>query len=329
MVKPHGFVLDFIGLFDKLEKALAFDSDEVNAIVKNIDLLKVLFQNKMQQQAPGYLRLIRFGFNDRDVDALIEHFRDPERRKAFFKAYKEIEMLYEIIAPDAFLRPFLDDYTTLCSIYAVIRKEYCQNRTYVDREFQRKTHALVQQHINTLGIGNPGELVAINSDTIALIKQRQEGPERKVINLVKSIERAAQEDRNDPYLIAMAERARLVQEKFEQRQLTTAEALEALLAELAQNEARLKRQAEQGFDGLTFFVCEALRQANVPDPEAVSSQIRSAFSRHPNWRTSEAALRELRQQVTFALVAACDHLERVTPLVETLFTTLAKGERLG
>lgn len=33
MVKPHGFVLDFVGIFDKLEKALAFDSDEVNAIV--------------------------------------------------------------------------------------------------------------------------------------------------------------------------------------------------------------------------------------------------------------------------------------------------------
>jgi len=36
MVKPHGFVLDFVGIFDKLEKALAFDSDEINAIVKDL-----------------------------------------------------------------------------------------------------------------------------------------------------------------------------------------------------------------------------------------------------------------------------------------------------
>ena len=43
MVKPHGFVLDFIGIFDKLEKALAFDSEEINAIVKDLKLLKVLF----------------------------------------------------------------------------------------------------------------------------------------------------------------------------------------------------------------------------------------------------------------------------------------------
>jgi hypothetical protein len=35
------------------------------------------------------------------VDNLIEHFRDKDRRKEFFKEYKEIEMLYEIISPDA------------------------------------------------------------------------------------------------------------------------------------------------------------------------------------------------------------------------------------
>jgi type I restriction enzyme R subunit len=81
-VKPHGFVLDFVGIFDKLEKALAFDSDEINAIVKDIQRLKVLFQDNMKQHAPSYLRLIRFGFNDRDIDGLIERFRDPERRKA-------------------------------------------------------------------------------------------------------------------------------------------------------------------------------------------------------------------------------------------------------
>ena len=40
-------------------------------------------------------------------------------------------------------------------------------------------------------------------------------------------------------------------------------------------------------------------------------------------------LRELRQEITFALVAACEQLDQVTPLVEALFSTLAKGERLG
>jgi type I restriction enzyme R subunit len=92
MVKPHGFVLDFVGIFDKLEKALAFDSDEINAIVKDIALLKQLFKAKMESKAPAYLALVTEGFNDKDVDNLIEHFRDKERRKEFFKEYKEMEI---------------------------------------------------------------------------------------------------------------------------------------------------------------------------------------------------------------------------------------------
>src|ERR1700690_1638989 len=99
-------VLDFVGIFDKLEKALAFDSDEIDAIIKDLGLLKVLFKNKMEQKAPRYLKLVTHGFNDKDVDDLIEHFRDKERRKEFFKEFKELEMLFEIIAPDAFLRSY-------------------------------------------------------------------------------------------------------------------------------------------------------------------------------------------------------------------------------
>jgi type I restriction enzyme R subunit len=85
----------------------------------------------------------------------------------------------------------------------------------------------------------------------------------------------------------------------------------------------------QGFDALTFFVYHSLLEANISNPETVSNQIKAAFVSHPNWKASEAALRELRQQVTFVLFAACDQLEQVTPLVDALFTTLAKGDRVG
>jgi hypothetical protein len=51
------------------------------------------FKNKMEQKAPQYLKLVTHDFNDKDVDDLIEHFRDKERRKEFFKEYKELEML--------------------------------------------------------------------------------------------------------------------------------------------------------------------------------------------------------------------------------------------
>ena len=327
MVKPHGFVLDFVGIFEKLEKALAFDSDEINAIVKDIKLLKILFRNKMEQKVPEYLSLIESGFNDKDVDTLIEHFRDPERRKAFFKEYKEIEMLYEIISPDVFLRPFIETYGTLTAIYQVVRKAYTK-RVQVDREFQRKTEELVRAYVDSYGVKPLEGLIEINSDTIELIKKQNSGDAIKVINLIKAIEKSAEESSDDPYLIAMAKRAQAVQESFENRQSSTAEALEDLLKEVEKNEERKREQAEKSFDGLTYFVYRSLLDAKIDNAEVVSRKIRRAFSDFPNWRVSEDALRELRKKVTFSIYEETEDLNQVASLVNDLFTLLEKADRI-
>ncbi len=148
MVKPHGFVLDFVGIFDKLEKALAFDSDEINAIVKDLGLLKVLFKNKMETQGAGVSRssitheLQRQGRGrpDRalprpgaaegvlqgiqgDRDALRDHL--PGR------------------VPAAVHRRLHDAGS---NIYRVVR-EGLHEAVYVDRDFQKKTNELVQKHV--------------------------------------------------------------------------------------------------------------------------------------------------------------------------------------
>lgn len=327
MVKPHGFVLDFVGIFDKLEKALAFDSDEVNAVIKDLALLKTLFKSKMVQKAPAYLALITRDFDDKDVDGLIEHFRDKDRRKEFFKEYKEIEMLYEIISPDAFLRPYLGDYATLSGVYAVVRKAYGK-MVYVDRDFEKKTNELVQKHIDTSRIQAITQFVAINPETIQLIKDKKGDYNTKVINLVKSIEKAAEEASDDPYLVGMAERAKAVRDNYEDRQASTAEAVAELMKEIEANERRKKEQAAKGLDGLTYFVYAALRDAGISNPEAVSKRIKAAFVEYPHWAASDKDLRQVRQKMTFALCAEEDDLDLVAATVDHLLTQLVKPHNL-
>lgn len=324
MVKPHGFVLDFVGIFDKLEKALAFDSDEVNAIVKDIQLLKILFKNKMEGKAQQYIGIISKDFNDKDVDDLIGYFRDKERRKEFFKEYKEIEMLYEIISPDAFMRPFMEDYTTLSSIYDVVRNAY-RKRIYVDRAFQKKTNELVQSRIGTGYVEHINEFIEINEDTIDYIKNKKGGGNTKVINLVKSIEKQAEEESQDPFLIAMAERARAVQESFEDRQISTQEALNKLYEDIKKDENRKREQAKKGFDGLTFFIYRTLLDAGIEKAEEASSEIKEAFSEHVNWQSSDKDLRELRKKITFTIYKGVDDLDQVTNIVDNFFILLEKA----
>ncbi|HPD50669.1 MAG TPA: hypothetical protein PLW90_08815, partial [Smithellaceae bacterium] len=327
MVKPHGFVLDFVGIFDKLEKALSFDSDEVNAVIKDLALLKTLFKDKMEKKAPEYIALIKRNFDDKDVDGLIEHFRDKDRRKEFFKEYKEIEMLYEIISPDAFLRPYLDNYATLSSIYAVVRKAYAKN-IYVDRDFQKKTNELVQKHVDTNRLQAVTQFIEITPETIALIKEKQDGYNIKIINLIKTIEKIATEESDDPYWIGMAERAKTVQEKYEDRQLATAEAVEKLLKEVEANERRKKEQAEKGFDGLTYFVYSTLTEAGIPKAEEISRKIKTAFAEHPSWAASEKELREVRQKMTFALYAEVDDPDKIKSIVDHLLNLMLRARRV-
>ncbi|MBX2968217.1 MAG: HsdR family type I site-specific deoxyribonuclease [Cyclobacteriaceae bacterium] len=321
MVKPHGFVLDFVGIFENLEKALAFDSDEINAIVKDIQLLKHLFKAKMEKDVPPYLTLIQHNFNDKDTDNLIDHFRDKSKRKEFFKLYKEIEMLYEIISPDKFLRPYIDTYATLSAIYQVVRNAYTK-RVQVDREFQRKTNELVQSKIAGTYPNFGEEFLEINEQSIEYIKKKNENDNTKVINLIKSIEKIADENSDDPFLIGIRERAEVVESNYESRQLSTQEALDELKRIYESDIERKKQQAEKGFDDLTFFIYKTLLTKEAKNPEELTKQIKTEFVNHANWKSSERELRELRQAVYFALMSEEDDIDKVANLVDELFNQL-------
>src|SRR5207249_10710582 len=98
--KPAGFVVDFVGIFERLEKALAFDSDVVTSVIQNIDVLKARFATLMRETAPPYLALCQGPVNDKTVERAIEAFGDKDRRDIFYGFFKELETLYEILSPD-------------------------------------------------------------------------------------------------------------------------------------------------------------------------------------------------------------------------------------
>jgi type I restriction enzyme R subunit len=215
---------------------------------------------------------------------------------------------------------------TLSSVYAVVRNAYAK-KVYADRAFQKKTNELVQKHIGADKLQEVTEFVEINASTIEIIKQQKGGDGTKVINLVKSIEKTAEENSEDPFLVALAERAKAVQESFEDRQTSTAEALSELLAAVEKDQQRRKEQAAKGLDGLTYFVLCKLTDDGIPNPEIVSKKVRDAFAEFPNWRQSETELRELRKKVTFAMFSEEEDVEKLTATVEALFALVQKSFR--
>lgn len=324
MKKPHGFVLDFVGIFDKLEKALSFDSDIVNAVVKDINLLKQLFQKKMDKEGEEFIKLVNAPFTDKEVDKLIEYFKDKSRRAEFVKFYKEIEMLYEIISPDAFLSPYIEKYGLLSNIYKVVHNAYMP-RQYVDREFMRKTENLVKEKTDIYGLKETTEIFEINEKTLQKIKEDSSNDNTKVINLVKSVDKASEDDEKDLILLSMKEKADEIKERYEDSQMTTRQTLKELEALMEQTLNEKKEKSEKHFDDITYFVFKSLREDGFEDSEKIANEIKGEFTKYPYWKESEKDLRELRLSMYASLLGRGKDVDVISKLIDKLFSYLIKN----
>src|SRR5260370_16990421 len=125
-------------------------------------------------------------------------------------------MLYDIVSHYAVLAPVIAEYTKLSAMYAVVRSAYAV-KVYVDKAFQNKTNELVQTHIGVSALKEITDFVAIDANTVELIKKRKGNDGPKGINLIKSIENTAQEPNADPFLITLAYPPKPVHDHLQQR----------------------------------------------------------------------------------------------------------------
>ncbi|PWH20526.1 MAG: deoxyribonuclease HsdR, partial [Ardenticatenia bacterium] len=111
--KTSGLILDFVGVFENLERALAFDSQDVSGVVEGIEVLQQRFAQLMSRGRAEYLTTEHTEItepsssfsvpsvpsvvnNDKLAEAILLRFRDKETREAFYRFFRELEELYEI-----------------------------------------------------------------------------------------------------------------------------------------------------------------------------------------------------------------------------------------
>jgi type I restriction enzyme R subunit len=84
----------------ELKKALQFDPSDVDGVIEDLDLLMRDFLDKIAKASVDYLDAGEGGDADERLERLVYgRFLEPEPRKAFFEAYKDIENLWEILSP--------------------------------------------------------------------------------------------------------------------------------------------------------------------------------------------------------------------------------------
>lgn len=295
-VKPYGFVLDFVGIFEKLEKALAFDSDVVTSVIQNIEVLKQLFGTMMERQAPDYLPFAK-GWDDKAKERAIAHFEDKNRRGDFFKWFRQLQNLYEIISPDAFLRPFLNGYLALSELYALIRSAY-GDRIYVDREISNKTRDLLQKHTISGQLELPGAIHALGPEELAKLRDSDTSDNTKILNLRKILAVTVQDNgAAKPFLLSIGERAEKLAEAYEDRQLTTQQALlefERLAREAT--DADVERQ-RLGLDENSFAIHKTVGDTGDGFDAKQAKGINALFERFPDYRWNKQQESKLRTEL--------------------------------
>jgi type I restriction enzyme, R subunit len=299
-VKPYGFVLDFVGIFEKLERALAFDSDVVASVIQNIDVLKDLFATLMREIAPQYLPLTR-GWDDKAKERAIDHFQDQNRREAFFKFFRQAQNLYDILSPDAFLRPFMEEYLALAELYGLIRNAY-SDRIYVDRELTAKTKRLLQERTQGGEIELPGAIYTLGPTELAALKQSDASETTKVLNLRKILAAVvAQERAAKPFLLSIGERAEVLMQAYEDRQLTTQQVL-AEFEQLAQAYVQADAERQQlEVDENTFAIYTALKPVVTTLQVEQAQAINALFASFPDFQWDEQQRSKLRAELYRAL----------------------------
>ena len=314
--KPFGFVLDFVGVFEKLEKALAFDSDVVASVIQNIDVLKDQFGRMMAEAEARYLPLAR-GTDDKAKDRAIQAFADAGERTAFYEFFKQLQALYDILSPDAFLRPSIEDYQALGMLYGLLRNAY--DRQYVDRELAAKTRALLREQTATYRVELPGAIHELGPRELAALKASDASDTAKVLNLRKVLaETVERELLAKPFLRSIGERAEEIAKAFEERQLTTQAAL-AAFEELAQEYLEADAERERlGLEPNAFAIYVTLkRHCPALDP-AKASEIDRLFAAYPEYVWNETRRNALRTAIYRSLRSVLEPKEIVAVTNEIL-----------
>lgn len=282
--KPAGLIVDYVGVFESLEKALAFDSQDVSGVIEDIELLREGFTKMIGRARTEHLPIVAGLKADKLVEAVVKAFRSKDDREAFYSFFREIEELYEILSPDPFLRPFLDDFGHLSEMYRMLRASY-EPHLPVDKSFLRKTAELVQYLTHTGEIVDPEKVYELTEDAIEAIGESTKPTVVKVFNLLKILERNVREKVSGaPYLVSIGERAEKIAEAFQQRQIDTEAALEALLELLEEARQAQQQQRESGLDLDAFSVAWLLDKEGFDDAVDVGRSMESAFTKHPHWR---------------------------------------------
>ena len=241
--KTHGLIVDYIGIFDDVARALNFDEKAVQLVVSNIEELRKALPLQMQKCLAFFPGVDRTVGGYEGLMAAQQCLPNNEVRDKFAAQYSVLGTIWEALSPDPCLSPYETDYRWLTQVYESV-KPPSGNGKLLWHALGAKTVDLINQNVHVESVRDDVETLVMNAEVLNdILKDAdpvKKGREIEIL-LIARLRRHL----GNAKFVALGERLEKIKERHEQGFLTSLQFLKEIL-ELAKEVVEAEKADRPG-----------------------------------------------------------------------------------
>ncbi len=231
--KEYGLIIDFIGIFDELEKAFAmYEKSDLKGAVYDFRALITQFEETLSD----LINIIGSKPETKTEEELFSQIkkkaeelaRNKGLEREFIEKYRLLRRLYELIEPKI-PRDRREDYEWLSNIYTFYIKSFVGRDAEEDlaRKYYKKTIEAISRSLKVLEKEADFSPITIDKKFFEeFIRDKNISQEEKASALIRGIVKFTLYARNDPIYISVADKIESLLEKWRKKLKTSIELYE-------------------------------------------------------------------------------------------------------
>ena len=305
--KTHGLIVDYIGIFDDVARALDFDEKAVQQVVANIEELRKALPLQMQKCLAFFPNVDRSVGGYEGLIAAQQCLPNNEVRDKFAAEYSVLGTIWEALSPDPCLSPWEKDYCWLTQVYESV-KPPSGNGKLIWHALGAKTVALINQNVHLESVRDDIETLVLDAEVLQEIFGDKE-PGRRAKEIEIKLVARLRKHLGNPKFTALGERLEKIKERHEQGFLTSLEFLKQIL-DLAKDVVEAEKEAdpEEERDKAKEALTELFREAKHGNTHIIVERIVADIDdivkkvRFPDWQHTTQGERLVQKELRKTLL---------------------------
>jgi type I restriction enzyme R subunit len=239
--KTHGLIVDYIGIFDDVARALNFDEKAVQLVVSNIEELRKALPLQVQKCLAFFPGVDRTVGGYEGLMAAQQCLPNNDVRDKFAAQYSVLGTVWEALSPDPCLSPYETDYRWLTQVYESV-KPPSGNGKLLWHALGAKTVDLINQNVHVESVRDDVETLVMNAEVLNDILKDAD-PVKKGREIEMLLIARLRKHLGNAKFVALGERLEKIKERHEQGFLTSLQFLKEIL-ELAKDVVEAEKEAD-------------------------------------------------------------------------------------